>query len=581
MAYNVTRLNLDRLSKQSSCAPEDVLNFIYDFCKETERLRGEPMSSVAANDIRDLMKRLPWAGQFIINMARTNEEQISNNANRANLNRLLEKLEVLSKEAAAQNAVCQETKATEQELANQEAELIRIKKEQQEILASCDKLRHEIDQLSSADSKNLKEEEEHLIDQKNKLEEELESARIKNEGIRTDISSLINLLTESQNELNKKNDELLKVDNKVSTVKSEIERVEKSINESLRSHEDYMKEKRVLEEKLDEDKQKYVNEIAEINKAIEKKKQERDRLQRSKEDEEEKERGVKQEILNVEKAIENCKINCDKLREELIERENHRGSLGTQAEELDKKVIAIRKAIDDKTVSLRRAEDLRNKYLNQKNELDSQVTKVNSECALINEEIRILNRTLQEKDFAEQIQILKNMRDEKAKSLEKYNETQNEIKEIEDKIEKLKSDQKAEEIKLQEEKNKLLEVQEAKIGRSSELKLQKAGLERKILEYETDIQKLEAWMKGIEARELNEKADRLYERVTRLSDIRNKLEEVLQSSWYQTRYSKAAVQTTYIGQLMRDDMNDMKKQLEGYRANLIGVIDCLGSEHLD
>ena len=129
MAYNVTRLNLDRLSKQSSCAPEDVLNFIYDFCKETERLRGEPMSSVAANDIRDLMKRLPWAGQFIINMARTNEEQISNNANRANLNRLLEKLEVLSKEAAAQNAVCQETKATEHELANQEAELIRIKKD--------------------------------------------------------------------------------------------------------------------------------------------------------------------------------------------------------------------------------------------------------------------------------------------------------------------------------------------------------------------------------------------------------------------------------------------------------------------
>ena len=224
---------------------------------------------------------------------------------------------------------------------------------------------------------------------------------------------------------------------------------------------------------------------------------------------------------------------------------------------------------------------MKNEYMNQKKELDMLVSKANTECADINNEIQGLDKTLKGKDFANQIQILQDMRDEKANSLKKYNETQNKIQVIEGQIEQLKLDQKAEETKLQEAKTKLLKEQEDKIGRSSELKLQKAELERKILVYETEIQKLEAWMKGIEARELNEKADSLYERVTKLSDVRNKLEEDIQSSWHQNRYRKAIVKTAYIGQVMRDDMNDMKNKLEVYRANLIGVIDCLGSEHLD
>lgn len=64
MNFEVTRSNLERLSKMSSYAPEDVLNFIYDFCKETQRFTGKPLSSVSANDIDVLMKRLPWAGQI-------------------------------------------------------------------------------------------------------------------------------------------------------------------------------------------------------------------------------------------------------------------------------------------------------------------------------------------------------------------------------------------------------------------------------------------------------------------------------------------------------------------------------------
>ena len=92
-----------------------------------------------------------------------------------------------------------------------------------------------------------------------------------------------------------------------------------------------------------------------------------------------------------------------------------------------------------------------------------------------------------------------------------------------------------------------------------------------------------ASLKMHEDRKLNEQAERLYERVTKLRGVQSKLEEVLQSSWYQTRYTnkKMAVQKPYISQRMRDDLDKMEKLLSAYRNNLTGVIECLGSEHLD
>lgn len=459
MDFELTRENLDRLSKQEGCAPEDFLNIIYDFWKET----GETIASVPANDVERLLDILPWAGQLIKNIATQNKPQIMGNnqisdSRKNRLNELTGELESISKQVEYENEVCQKIKESEQEYIRKKGELSGIKEEEQIIRDSCGKLIKEIEQLSNVDIKTAKEEEERLRNRKNELEKELENARIKNKGICENISCLKEMFTKS---------------------------------------------------------------------------------------------------------------------------ENQRDTLDKQAKELDIKVNSIRREINDKTDSLRRAEDLKNEYMNQKKELDMLVSKANTECAKINNEIQGLDKTLKGKDFANQIQILQDMRDEKANSLKKYNETQNKIQVIERQIEQLKLDQKAEETKLQEAKTKLLKEQEDKIGRSSELKLQKAELERKILVYETEIQKLEAWMKGIEARELNEKADSLYERVTKLSDVRNKLEEDIQSSWHQNRYRKAIVKTAYIGQVMRDDMNDMKNKLEVYRANLIGVIDCLGSEHLD
>lgn len=590
MNFEVTRSNLERLSKMSSYAPEDVLNFIYDFCKETQRFTGKPLSSVSANDIDVLMKRLPWAGQYIVDMAHTNEPQILSDARRERLSRLTDNLAGLSKQIEAENAVLQEIEKNEQNLVRRQEKLSGIKKEQQRILSSCDMITQEIDKLSNMDTQALKAEENRLLAQKSELEKELKSAKIKNEGISKDLSSLIKLRSEAGILLEKKKNELRNVNDEVSAAKSEIKRVENSIYESLKTLADQMKEKKALEEKMDDDKRKLENEIAEIDKIIESKNEEKNTLLARREEKEKAELDVKEEISNIGAEIVKYKENYEKLSRELAEKQNERDTeieqikdLKEKAEELDQIIIAAGKDIEAKKLSIDSLEKIKDGKIGQKNELDSRVTELNKECAKLTEEIRVLKKNLQEKDFTDQILILKKERREKEANLAKYDETKSEIKKVEDEIKNLKSELLAAEKNLQDENNELQMTKNNKLERLNSLKQQQSKLKQKISDYEIEIHSLEEWMKDIEARKLNEQAERLYERVSKLSGVRDKLEEVLQSSWYQNRYTnkKMTVQTAYIGQRMRDDLDNMGKQLSAYRNSLTGVIECLGSEHLD
>ncbi len=590
MNFEVTRSNLERLSKMSSYAPEDVLNFIYDFCKETQRFTGKPLSSVSANDIDVLMKRLPWAGQYIVDMAHTNEPQILSDARRERLNRLTDNLAGLSKQIEAENAVLQEIEKNEQNLVRRQEKLSGIKKEQQRILSSCDMITQEIDKLSNMDTQALKAEENRLLAQKSELEKELKSAKIKNEGINKQLSSLIKLRSEAGILLEKKKNELRNVNDEVSAAKSEIKRVENSIYESLKTLADQMKEKKALEEKMDDDKRKLENEIAEIDKIIESKNEEKNTLLARREEKEKAELDVKEEISNIGAEIVKYKENYEKLSRELAEKQNERDTeieqikdLKEKAEELDQIIIAAGKDIEAKKLSIDSLEKIKDGKIGQKNELDSRVTELNKECAKLTEEIRVLKKNLQEKDFTDQILILKKERREKEANLAKYDETKSEIKKVEDEIKNLKSELLAAEKNLQDENNELQMTKNNKLERLNSLKQQQSKLKQKISDYEIEIHSLEEWMKDIEARKLNEQAERLYERVSKLSGVRDKLEEVLQSSWYQNRYTnkKMTVQTAYIGQRMRDDLDNMGKQLSAYRNSLTGVIECLGSEHLD
>ena len=590
MNFEVTRSNLERLSKMSSYAPEDVLNFIYDFCKETQRFTGKPLSSVSANDIDVLMKRLPWAGQYIVDMAHTNEPQILSDARRERLSRLTDNLAGLSKQIEAENAVLQEIEKNEQNLVRRQEKLSGIKKEQQRILSSCDMITQEIDKLSNMDTQALKAEENRLLAQKSELEKELESAKIKNEGINKQLSSLIKLRSEAGILLEKKKNELRNVNDEVSAAKSEIKRVENSIYESLKTLADQMKEKKALEEKMDDDKRKLENEIAEIDKIIESKNEERNTLLARRKEKEKAELDVKEEISNIGAEIVKYKENYEKLSRELAEKQNERDTeieqikdLKEKAEELDQIIIAAGKDIEAKKLSIDSLEKIKDGKIGQKNELDSRVTELNKECAKLTEEIRVLKKNLQEKDFTDQILILKKERREKEANLAKYDETKSEIKKVEDEIKNLKSELLAAEKNLQDENNELQMTKNNKLERLNSLKQQQSKLKQKISDYEIEIHSLEEWMKDIEARKLNEQAERLYERVSKLSGVRDKLEEVLQSSWYQNRYTnkKMTVQTAYIGQRMRDDLDNMGKQLSAYRNSLTGVIECLGSEHLD
>lgn len=590
MNFEVTRSNLERLSKMSSYAPEDVLNFIYDFCKETQRFTGKPLSSVSANDIDVLMKRLPWAGQYIVDMAHTNEPQILSDARRERLNRLTDNLAGLSKQIEAENAVLQEIEKNEQNLVRRQEKLSGIKKEQQRILSSCDMITQEIDKLSNMDTQALKAEENRLLAQKSELEKELESAKIKNEGINKELSSLIKLRSEAGNLLEKKENELRNVNDEVSAAKSEIKRVENSIYESLKTLADQMKEKKALEEKMDDDKRKFENEIAGIDKIIESKNEERNTLLARRKEKEKAELDVKEEISNIGAEIVKYKENYENLSRELAEKRNERDNeikqindLKEKAEELDHIIIDAGKEIEEKKLSIVSLEKIRDGKIGKKNELDSRVTVLNKECAALTEEIRVLDKNLQERDFTDQIRILEKERREKESYLAKYNETKNEIKKVEDEIKNLKSELLAAEKNLQDENNELQMTKNNKFERLNSLKQQQIKQKQKISDYELEIHRLEEWMKDIEARKLNEQAERLYERVSKLSGVRDKLEEVLQSSWYQNRYTnkKMTVQTAYIGQRMRDDLDNMGKQLSAYRNSLTGVIECLGSEHLD
>ena len=661
MEFKVTRMDLERLSMQDSCTPEDILNFFYDFCKET---KVSP-STVKTNNIDLLMKRLPWAGQYILNMARTNESLVMMDSRRERLERLIKQLEKVTEDIEAESNIMGEIEKSEQELMRKKKDMLQIRQEEQKLRESCAEIRREIENLSTIKKDNLVEEKNQLLVRKVEIEKELENERRKNDNIEKQVSMLGNSLVTLRSDLGKHEEELRLINREITGIEEEIDNVKNSTaiqlqnldkqrgeletqkSEALKrveeakeqliefknrttrelederleieqEHNDVLKSLRIKEEenaaiqaenmlaaeraeKAIEDqaitdkqelKKKYEEieqkkkalaaevesynrkleaEIGVIEEDIQQKEHEKESLMICKEQKQQKASAVKEELRNLNDEIDKKKKELEEDIQQVIE-------LKKIADGLDKEIIESRRDVESIKISIRNTEILRDDELAKKDELYSKATKLNSEYAHLLEEIRILDKNLKEKDFADQARILEKERSEKEEKLKRFVSTETKIKKINDEIKEVQADQEAAEKRLQDEMFNLQVLQEKRLERLNELKLQIKDLKHNLANYNTQIEELETWMGGIEAEKFRSQSDKLLGRLAMLQEVKSKLEKVLESSWHQDRYSRP---TIYIGQIIRDDLGEIEKLLENYRNSLTGVIESLGSEHLD
>ena len=121
MELKQTRNNIDRLSRNPSISQEDAVNFIYDFCTEVKRETGTGLDAGASGDIEELLRHLPWLGQFVLNVVKRNEAGVVSEDRRRRLGKLSEQLAAAGQKLEEANADCERMTAQRRALEEKEA----------------------------------------------------------------------------------------------------------------------------------------------------------------------------------------------------------------------------------------------------------------------------------------------------------------------------------------------------------------------------------------------------------------------------------------------------------------------------
>ena len=104
MELKQTKNNIERLSRNSSVSQEEAINFFYDFCTEVKRETGTGIDAGASQSLEELLRRLPWLGQFVLNIVKRNEAGILSEERRRRLDRLSAQVEAADQKLEEANA---------------------------------------------------------------------------------------------------------------------------------------------------------------------------------------------------------------------------------------------------------------------------------------------------------------------------------------------------------------------------------------------------------------------------------------------------------------------------------------------
>ncbi|MGX8703729.1 MAG: hypothetical protein ACSW8H_04685 [bacterium] len=500
MDFTQTRNNIDRLSRNSTVSQEEAINFFYDFCTEVKRETGKGIDSGASPNIEELLRRLPWLGQFVLNIVKRNVGDIASEERQRRLEKLSAQIEAADQkieEANADYARMQESQkdltAREAAFAEKEAQIAALKEKIQ-------RTENNICQIEAVDIAGL-------------------------EGQKT--------------ALNTRLEELLR---KMSELSAEV-------------------------------------------KALEEENQASERANAAKEE----------------------KLRCEK--EALAEKQETALSMEREAQKLLDEAADLRVRCES---VLRMKEEKQR----EKEELSRRIDQENLDCARLREDIRILEKTLNGKDFEEQKELLETQKEELREEFSRFEAIGREIELAKAKIERQKADSLAKTQELSAKNNELrksiedtssemeglrqkrreleeryaekqenlkkkrLEIEQASAELLESLERKRKELEGREAELREKAEDEEDWLESLDGIRCRERVQLLEKRLSVIAKARERLEKDLSADWVTNRYGFSA-KAGIAGDKLQKRIRNLETELASVREALDAVCECISSGQLN
>ncbi len=496
MELKQTRNNIERLSRNPSVSQEDAVNFFYDFCSEVKRETGKGIDAGASAELEELLRRLPWMSQFVLNLVKRNEAGVASEERRRRLDKLSAQLAEAGQKLEEANADYEKITAQQKALKEKEAAFA---EKNARVLA--------------------------LEEENRKLEERI--CRIETVDL-TGIEGQKAALGVRLEALNGQKKELLEAAEALSAQCEAAEREYTAKEDALAQKEQELAEKQAQARGLEGEMRKARDEIAELS--------------------------VRSESI--------LRMKEEKQRE--------------------------------------------------KEELSLRIDRENLDCARLREDIRLLERTLSERDFEEENKHLQAQKAELKEELHRYEAIRREVEEAKAKAERQRADSLAQAQELSAKNNELRKAIENTAAEMEELRQKRRELDERYAERLETLKKkrqeveaahaelmesLERKRKELEGREaeLREKAEDeedwlesldgvrcrervrvLEKRLAVIAEARQRLEKDLTADWVTNRYGFSA-KAGIAGDKLQKRIRNLETELASVREALDAVCECISS----
>ena len=283
---------------------------------------------------------------------------------------------------------------------------------------------------------------------------------------------------------------------------------------------------------------------------------------------------------------------------ELARRRQEEAAAKERLRQMEDETQAIRSEIADLNVRFESAVRLREEKALEKETLDKKVAQENMDCARLREDIRLLEKTLADKDYEEQKRLLSEQKEEKKATLLQYQEIFREVEEVRREIAQQRADNlaKSEELAAQnsqlrasieeaapmmeELRKKRRELEERYAERTEALRKKRKELEDREAELAERVDEGEDWLESLEGAKCRENVKVLEKRLSVIEDARQRLAKDLSADWASNRYGVSS-KTAIAGDKLQKRIKNMRMEIASIREALDSICACISSEKLD
>ena len=358
---------------------------------------------------------------------------------------------------------------------------------------------------------------------------------------------------------------------------AEKERVEKDIRQILKKTEQEKEDRNSRAEELRKKTEAYRKEESETRTLL----QEENRKCGQAEAELEK---IRTDLQAAEKKLELLQDDTEDLQDQLEELDRKkrkeeenivslRDQLGKEnryRDSLDESISKIKKDLEELKGRNDNLNAFYREHREEKERLERQITSVNQAAAGLQKEISLLQQDIEKKDYKAQEARLLTQKKDLMNLQKQFEQTKKECVEKEAEITSLQKE-------LQNQQNRLQILNDTRF----KLQKEKNDLIDRTEKLDKQVKELDKWLNNLDARQYMIRCQLLGERAAQIEKIRRNVENDWFSDW---RRGNQAINRrgtcTYAGEALQENLEDMQKSIEKYKAVLNNVIECMSSEKL-